>query len=669
MYYTFINYISLAFLQAQEVLPMNKPNHSSIIRWITSFIVLAALFFILPASCDDPNMNGGSTNGGGSTDGGGNGGGDGDGVMPPAPPPPTTITEAPGITSGGASISVSVTMSHALAGVTIYYRAASDTTTDLSDPIDPTDMSTYTGTGTTASPATFSSPGDVYRIKAVAVATDGVLSPETAIQRFDYDIDGDNDGLIEIRNLDMFDNIRNNLAGTTYDDEALDTGTGDIGITFGGSTAATANCPTPTNGVYLCGYELMVNLDFAQESSYVSGSTNWTNNTWRPVDEVTPDSSSMDEVPDSAVNAGFPGIGAASGNTGGFNAIFEGNGNTIANFYSRNTTATGVYIGLFRSTDSTAQIRSLGVTDGNVYGGTGGGDNVGVLLGVNRGTIIASSATGSADGGVGNADRVGSLVGNNAGSIIASYATGSAGGGVGDEDYVGGLVGLNNSGATITASYATGDGDDATTSDADGGGGDQDDVGGLVGNNAGTIIASYATGSANGGAGDFDFVGGLLGTNDTGGIITASYAIGDANGGDGLGDFVGKLVGISYATIIASYGFGTATGESDGGDGSILPTILGVAITSATQLNASGDATTGDAGTSPWWNEASMTDAGAWNFGDGTENPALVYSDYDGDSSNTYPSCSDAEGLFLTIPGTTTQIVCGITLVGGYRAP
>ena len=63
------------------------------------------------------------------------------------------------------------------------------------------------------------------------------------------------------------------------------------------------------------------------------------------------------------------------------------------------------------------------------------------------------------------------------------------------------------------------------------------------------------------------------------------------------------------------------------------------------------------------------TGAGAWNFGDENQNPALVYSDYDGTAGNTYPSCSAAEGLFLTIPGTTTQIVCGTTLVGGFRPP
>ena len=523
---------SLAALVARVSIRGIRPG--LIIRWITSFIVLAALFFVLPASCDDPNTNGGSTNGGG--------------------------------------------------GVT-------------ADDID----------------------------------GDGVMNSA--------DVDDDNDRLIEIRNLDMFDNIRNNLAGTGYDDGS-------------GSPPDDMGCPVAGCN----GYELMTNLDFAEESSYASGSENWTNKTWRPVD-----STSTVVAPNDAVNAGFPGIGADSGDDGGFNAIFEGNGKTISNFYSRNAG----YIGLFRSTDSTAQIRSLGVTNGNVYGGAGDDDNVGVLAGLNRGTIIASSASGSADGGAGTFDVVGGLVGQNEGTIIASYATGSADGGDGNNNLVGGLVGRNNGG--ITASYATGS--------ADGGVRGSDNVGGLVGWNetGSTIIASYATGSADGGAGTFDNVGGLVGWNSTGATITASYASGSADGGADGFDNVGGLVGRNNEGITASYGFGTVTNEENAGSaGSTLPTIAGVAITSATQLGDMETATTGDAGTSAslfWWNEASSTGAGAWDFGTATENPALVYSDYDGPSGNTYPSCSDAEGLFLTIPGTTTQIVCGTTLIGGFRAP
>ena len=429
------------------------------------------------------------------------------------------------------------------------------------------------------------------------------------------DVDADDDGLIDIRNLDMFDNIRLNLAGTSYN-----------GVTTGGPTSATTNCPTDPDGdrVFLCGYELMENLDFAEESSYASGSENWTNKTWRPVD-----STSTVVAPNDAVNAGFPGIGADSGDDGGFNAIFEGNGKTISNFYSRNAG----YIGLFRSTDSTAQIRSLGVRNGNVYGSAGNEDNVGVLVGLNRGDIIASSAFASDTG------------------------TSSANGGDGNSDQVGGLVGRNESG--ITASYATGS--------ADGGIGNVDQVGGLVGNNAGIITASYATGSANGGIGNVDQVGGLVGNNAANSAaITASYAaIGNINGGGAAGNNVGGLVGLNddgagnVGTITESYGFSTMI---TGGTANMVGGApAGVTAANLTAVDASPSM-------SNWWNAASSTGAGAWNFGTAIENPALVYSDYDGTAGNTYPSCSAANGLFLTIPGTTTQIVCGETLIGGDSA-
>ena len=632
--------------------------------------------------------------------------------MPPAPPP----ADAPGITPGGfyTSVTVTITMT-SMPGATIYYRAAADNTTDLSIDIDPTDNTTYTGTGTSVNtPTTFTSPEDVYRIKAMAVLADGRRSPETDIQIFGYDIDVDDDRLIEIRNLEMFNNIRNNLAGTGY---------AGIAVPAGGCPAAGCN-----------GYELMTDLDFDQESSYVSGSANWTNNTWRPVDEVTPDSSSTDALPDSAVNAGFPGIGP-----GLFAGIFEGNGNSISNFYSRNTADTNnANIGLFAI--NTGTIRNIAVVDANLFGGTAV-DNIGGLVGQNGGRIIVSSASGSTDGGAGDEDRVGGLVGHNdgiiiagsvsstgtgtgtgtgtssadggagdedivgvlvgrnggTGTIIASSASGSADGGDGDNDRVGGLVGRNQ--GTIIASYAIGDGNDATTSDADGGDGEQDSVGGLVGRNdanapfVATIIASYATGSADGGAGDDDTVGGLVGFN-RGGItasyatgntnggagdddrvgglvgwnffgdarITASYAIGDADGGAGTGDNVGSLAGSdTNSNITASYGFGTVTteaGETEetAGTGADIPT----GVTDASDL------TLALAGTE--WNDASENTLGAWDFGaDDTENPALLYNDYDG-TTTVYASCTSDNGGFPdTIPGTTIMLDCETTLVGGFR--
>ena len=82
------------------------------------------------------------------------------------------------------------------------------------------------------------------------------MAAETAMKI----LDDDGDGLIEIETLTQLNNMRYNLAGTSYR-EAANT----IPITVGAPTAPTENCTTtPTGGeeVYLCGYELMSNLDF-----------------------------------------------------------------------------------------------------------------------------------------------------------------------------------------------------------------------------------------------------------------------------------------------------------------------------------------------------------------------------------------------------------------------
>ena len=610
----------------------NNPQSSNfrIIRWIVSFIALAAFFFILPVSCDQmPAPGGGGSNGG---DNGGTGGGD----------------------NGGTSRGIC----------------------------------SATGAGAA---------------EDAGVDTDG----DTVMNG--SDVDNDNDGLIEIYNLDMFNSIRDNLNGTGY-----------AGVL--NPALAALGCP----GTGCNGYELMVNLDFAQGSSYASGAVN---TTW---------------CPDTSNNCigttqeGFPGIGAASSvSTDGFNAIFEGNGHSISNFYSRNTscTATGgaaCYTGLFRLTSINARIRNLAVTNANVYGRAGNDDELGGLvgrLGHAANIITASCTTGSADGGSG-VDNVGGLVGYNSGgtitggystaitnggggndsvgglvgrnnnnsSITASFATGNADGGEGN-DNVGGLVGRSATGATITASHATGRadgemGDDTVgglvgqstgtditasyaTGPVSGGGGGRGTVGGLVGNASGPIIASFATGDVNGGddpdevgglvgkttisitasyalgnvdgGGDDDRVGGLVGR--TTGSVIASYATGNANGGDGY-DLIGGLTG-QGTTITESYSFGTATGEQPavGTAGTMRPT----GVSSAAGL------TLALAGTE--WNNASNDTAGAWNFGSGSQNPAVVYNDYDG--AGTDYVC----GMYPTsISGTTTDLTCGTTLVGGNSA-
>ena len=452
----------------------------------------------------------------------------------------------------------------------------------------------------------------------------------------DADVDEDNDGLIEVHNLDMFDHIQHNLAGTSYK-----TGADAKGNTRGAPTGQTDNCKTATDGAYLCGYELMKDLDFADGTSYANGSVN---TDWRPNNEDT----------SSATNEGFAGAIDFAG-------IFEGNGHSISNLYSRDTTNAGATIGLFISTTEDATIRNLEVADAHLHGGTGL-NNIGTLVGVNNANISASYATGGTINNSAMNANIGGLVGQNGGSISASYATGDVNGGAGT-DYIGGLVGWNSSDGNISASYATGT--------VNGGVGPPDQIGGLVGQNNSSISASYATGDVNGGGSvgglvgnvaicqlchggcqwhiHDDYIGGLVGSIlESSASISASYATGAVNGGDG-DDTIGTLVGENIAldgnagNITVSYAFGSKTeGEDDGSDGDAHPAGVSDA-TGLTAMNAGSE-----------WNDAGEKTLGAWDFGNNTQAPALKYADYDG-SGDAY-SCD----MFpAKIPGTDTTLVCG----------
>ena len=137
-------------------------------------------------------------------------------------------------------------------------------------------------------------------------------------------------------------------------------------------------------------------------------------------------------------------------------------------------------------------------------GSADGVQDVGGLVGYNRGSITSSYASGTAYSQV----SVGGLVGINAGSIVTSYSSTEV---EARADHVGGLVGYNT--GTVAFCYSTGG------SSAGRVGGDRGYVGGLVGrNNNGHIISSYSTGRVSG----FSNVGGLVGYS-TGGDITASF--------------------------------------------------------------------------------------------------------------------------------------------------
>ena len=186
--------------------------------------------------------------------------------------------------------------------------------------------------------------------------------------------------------------------------------------------------------------------------------------------------------------------------------------------------------------------------------GSSDSDEVGGLVGDNRGIITGGHATGRVSGD----DDIGGLVGQNIGSVTGSYATGRVSG---DKD-VGGLVGEYTNGS-ITDSYATGR--------VSGG----EEVGGLVGAMYGgdaSIIRSHATGVV---SGSKENIGGLVGYVGPGyqdgkistpgsGFIQASYATGAARGGSDS-DNVGGLVGRNYGGIVASYATGRVSGGSDVG--------------------------------------------------------------------------------------------------------
>ena len=205
----------------------------------------------------------------------------------------------------------------------------------------------------------------------------------------------------------------------------------------------------------------------------------------------------------------------------------------------------------------------VGLNRGSITDSSASGDVVeppfstgltfGGLVGLNNGVtsegaVIRSSATGDVTS---SGNTVGGLVGRNVeGTITESVASGAVTG----PSQVGGLVGHDrgvSSGDSIVASRASGN----VT-------GSGESVGGLVGWAAGTIRASYATGAVSGA----ESVGGLAGLLQ--GAVITSYASGDVSGS---GNAVGGLVGQSdsgnsttptASSVLASYATGSVSGDA-----------------------------------------------------------------------------------------------------------
>ena len=176
----------------------------------------------------------------------------------------------------------------------------------------------------------------------------GLLKPVSAQDVFecDYttDIDQDNDGLIELCDLDALDAVRYQLDGSGYR-ESFD------------AVKVTAGCPRSGCN----GYELRKDLDFNIDDNYrdLGNKAAWTSGSgWLPIGD----------------RLNF------------FTARFEGNGHTIANLYIDRPSD---YVGLFRATSTPAKISDLILSQINIEGNsyTGG------LIGWNYAHQMRDAAT------------------------------------------------------------------------------------------------------------------------------------------------------------------------------------------------------------------------------------------------------------------------------------
>ena len=303
--------------------------------------------------------------------------------------------------------------------------------------------------------------------------------------------------LINVTNLDQLDAIRYDLDGNGTVDNGANAATYKTAFPL----ATDAGVIIPPLGVTFAGYELMNDLDFKNGSTNTADFSIWAEGStatgaidlggvgWDPIGYYN---NSRDNSP--------------------FSAIFEGNGHRVSNLYINRTSNN---VGLFEYVSpGSAKLRNIGLLEVKVTGGL----RLGPLVGINRGDISGSYATGSVTG----TNPVGGLVGINVGNISGSYATVAVTG----NSFLGGLVGSNE--GDISNSYATGTVTGTLASSSH--------VGGLVGQNyQGTVLGSYATGSVTGN----EDVGGLVGENFLG-TITASYYNSETTGQSDVGKGEGK---------------------------------------------------------------------------------------------------------------------------------
>ena len=244
-----------------------------------------------------------------------------------------------------------------------------------------------------------------------------------------------------------------------------------------------------------------------------------------------------------------------------YTGTFNGGGHTITGL---TVTGSDQYVGLFGHIGSGGTVKDVTLEEVKIESNNDM-SAVGGVAGRSYGTLENCSVSGSVSG----SGIAGGVVGYQSGGFLtgcSSSATVNAGG------VAGGVAGLTDSGATLTACYATGD---VTLESINSGG---NFVGGVVGSNTScSLKACYAWGSVTGNGSGTIYVGGVTGTNDEGTLTACYHANGTVSGPAGTtGGVAGRNYKFFNDPVITACYWGsnpdTGIGYNEGGSTTIETT-------------------------------------------------------------------------------------------------
>ncbi len=461
-----------------------------------------------------------------------------------------------------------------------------------------------------------------YQYRAIAMYEDQQgYREQLESEVIDYlDIDDDGDGLIEIRYLEDLDAIRYQPDGSGYK-----------------ATASAAKITTgcPRDGCR--GYELMNDLDFADDASYRTPNPSALKNQWMVSNFTDASDSSWQPI-------------------SGLNAVFNGNGYTISNMQINRSVGNQNRIGLFFAIGSSGRIENLGLVDPAIKGLVGIKNVGGIAGSIQRGSVIVNSYV-VGDVAIGDTDKIirgdvgfgggrgfiGGLVGWNKGFILNSYTkinvvAEDSGMASNKRVGVGGLVGRNIDGGKVYNSYATGEVKGPCI------------VGGLAGNqfstNFGSLLTrseiknSYTTANVETGFGacvnaSNQIAGGLVGRN-TNSTVENSYTLGEISG---EGTLAG-LVGAGFASINSYWNYDSncrfiltpafveicfGTSENLNFNNSRLQANLRSPIAPNTELDTCPERSADESKSKDVCKTYVNWDVADWDFGTSSQYPALKY--------------------------------------------